>query len=204
MVRVGISVEGTTEVRFVEAVLAPYLAAKYVYVKPISMGGKVNVDRVKSELKNIGYSFDYVTTLYDFYGFKKKFEGDTKVNLEQRISDIVHESIKPKLIPYIQMYEFEGLLFSCPDGMERGLNEKGAKEWCQSILDKFDNNPEKINNSLETAPSKRLENQTSYSKTTHAPNIAKEIGIEKIREMCAGFNEWLSKLEALSQECIVQ
>jgi hypothetical protein len=198
MVRVGISVEGPTEERFIKAVLAPYLAAKDICITPISMGGDVNVDRVKSELKNIGFSFDYVTTLYDFYGFKKKFEGDNKASLEQHIFDVVHESIKPKLIPYIQMYEFEGLLFSCPEGMERGLNETGVKEWCQSILDSFDHDPEKINNSIDTAPSKRLEKETGYRKTTHGPNIAKEIGIEKIREMCAGFNDWLTKLEALS------
>ena len=198
MVRVGISVEGPTEERFVKAVLAPYLATKNIFITPISMGGDVNVDRVRSELKNIGLSFDYVSTLYDFYGFKKKREGDNKASLEQRIFEVVHESIKPKLIPYIQMYEFEGLLFSCPDGMERGLNETGVKEWCQSILDSFDRNPEKINNSAETAPSKRLEKETSYRKTTHGPNIAKEIGIEKIREMCSGFNEWLNKLEALA------
>lgn len=198
------SVEGPTEERFVKAVLVPYLAAKHVYITPISMGGDVNVDRVKSELKNIGNDFDYVTTLYDFYGFKKKLEGDNKASLEQRIFDAVHESIQPKLIPYIQMYEFEGLLFSCPEGMERGLNEKGVKEWCQSILDGFDHDPEKINNSAETAPSKRLEKETGYRKTTHGPNVAKEIGIEKIREMCSGFNEWLTKLEALSRGCISQ
>lgn len=200
MVRVGISVEGTTEERFVKAVLGPYLVAKNVYITPISMGGDVNVDRVKSELKNIGYSFDYVTTLYDFYGFKKKLVGEEKASLEQRVYDVANESIKPKLIPYIQMYEFEGLLFSCPDGMERGLSESGVKEWCKLILDEFDQEPEKINNSPNTAPSKRLAKETNYRKTTHAPNIAKEIGIEKIREMCAGFNEWLTKIEALPFE----
>jgi hypothetical protein len=198
MVRVGLSIEGPTEERFVKAVLAPYLATKDIFITPISMGGDVNVDRVRSELKNISPSFDYVSTLYDFYGFKKKREGDNKESLEQHIFDVVHENIKPKLIPYIQMHEFEGLLFSCPEGMERGLNEAGVKEWCQSILDSFDRDPEKINNSPETAPSKRLEKETSYRKTTHGPNIAKEIGIEKIREMCTGFNEWLNKLEALA------
>nr|WP_294841921.1 DUF4276 family protein [uncultured Methylotenera sp.] len=198
MVRIGISVEGPTEERFIKAVLAPYLAAKNISITPISMGGDVNVDRIKSELKNIGYSFDYVTTLYDFYRFKKKLEGENKAGLEHRISDAVHASIKPKLIPYIQMYEFEGLLFSCPEGMERGLNELGVKEWCQTVLDSFDGDPEKINNSVDTAPSKRLEKETGYRKTTHGPNIAKEIGIEKIREMCAGFNEWLTKLETLA------
>lgn len=200
MVRIGLSVEGPTEERFVKAVLAPYLATKNVMVTPISMGGDVSIDRIKSDLKKIGFSFDYVSTLYDFYGFKKKLAGENKTGLEQRIVDVVHESIKPKLIPYIQMYEFEGLLFSCPEGMERGLNESGVKEWCQTVLDTFESNPEKINNSVETSPSKRLEKKTGYRKTTHGPNIAKEIGIKKIREMCVGFDAWLTKLESLCND----
>ncbi|MFT7560371.1 MAG: hypothetical protein ACI93R_002290 [Flavobacteriales bacterium] len=197
MVRIGISVEGPTEERFVKAVLAPYLFGKGIYITPISMGGDVSVDRAKGELKKMANSFDYLTTLYDFYGFKKKADNESKANLEQRLENAVHNGVKPKLIPYIQMYEFEGILFSCPEAMERALNESGVKEWCQGVLDDFNGNPETINNSIETAPSKRLEKETSYRKTTHGPNIAQEIGIDKIRKKCIGFNEWLNKLEAL-------
>ena len=197
MVRIGISVEGPTEERFVKKVLVPYLIAKGIYITPISMGGDVNVDRAKSELKKIANSFDFVTTLYDFYGFKKRLDGEDKESLEQRLMDSAHEGIRPKLIPYIQMYEFEGLLFSCPESMERGLNESGVQQWCQDILSEFDGNPEAINNSPETAPSKRLLQHTKYRKTTHGPNIAEEIGIPKIREMCLGFDEWLCRIESL-------
>jgi hypothetical protein len=198
MVRIGISVEGPTEERFVKAVLAPYLQTKRIYITPISMGGDVNIDRVKSELKKIGNSFNYVTTLYDFYGFKKKLDGENKAGLESRITDAVHEGVKAKLVPYIQMYEFEGILFSCPESMERGLNESGVENWCKDVLELFGGNPEAINDSVETAPSKRLQKHTGYRKTTHGPNIAKEIGIEKIREMCTGFNDWLTLLEGLA------
>ncbi len=65
-------------------------------------------------------------------------------------------------------------------------------------MKKFSGNPEKINDSVESAPSKRLEEKTGYRKTTHGPDIAKETGIKKIRGKCAGFNEWLDKLEALA------
>ena len=198
MVRIGISVEGSTEERFIKAVLAPYLSVKDIYITPISMDGNVSVDRVKGELKKIANNFDYVTTLYDFYGFKKKKDNEDRGSLEKRLEDAVHEGVKPKLIPYIQMYEFEGILFSCPESMERGLNESGVSAWCQGVLDDFHENPETINDSAETAPSKRLGQETGYRKTTHGPNIAKETGIDKIREMCSGFNEWLTKLEKLA------
>lgn len=51
MVRVGISVEGVTEERFVKMVLAPYLAHKQIFVTAISIGGDVKLDRIKAELK---------------------------------------------------------------------------------------------------------------------------------------------------------
>jgi hypothetical protein len=199
MVRVGISVEGPTEERFVKMVLDPYLGSKGISMTPISMGGDVNIDRAKSELKKIANSFDYVTTLYDYYGFKKKLDGENKEALETRMTNSMHGAVKIKFIPYIQMYEFEGILFSCPESMERGLNSPGVKDWAQAILDEFNGNPETVNNSVQTAPSKRLEKETVYRKTTHGPNIAEAIGIEKIREMCSGFNSWISKIEALNQ-----
>ena len=196
MVRIGISVEGLTEERFIKTVLNPYLQNKGVFVTPISIGGNVSIDKVKNELKKIANSFDYVTTLYDFYGFKKTAENENKASLEKKLRDAVTEGIKPKLIPYIQMYEFESILFSCPNSMERVLNEHGVMKWSQGVLTKFHGNPEKINNSIETAPSKRLIENTGYRKTTHGPNIAKEIGITKIRKMCTGFDEWLKQLES--------
>jgi len=136
------------------------------------MSGGVNIDRAKSELKKMANNFDYVTTLYDFYGFRNKDAGETKDSLETKIFETAHERVKPKFIPYVQMYEYEGLLFSCPDSIESILNESGIKEWAADILKEFGNNPESINNSTETAPSKRLEEKTGYRKTTHGPNIA--------------------------------
>ncbi len=199
MIRIGISVEGETEEIFIETVLEPYLSAKGIYIKPILMRGNVSVDRVKDQLKRFANNYDHVTTLYDFYGFKKKADDESKESLENRIMEAVDEWIKPKLIPYIQMYEFEGLLFSCPDAMARGLDEPGVKKWCQDVLSEFSDNPEKINNSVESAPSKILEKKINYyNKTTHGPNIANKTGIEKIREKCAGFDAWLKKLEALA------
>ena len=95
------------------------------------------------------------------------------------------------------MHEFEGLLFSCPASIANELGEEDAEKWAKGVLRKFENDPERINDSPETAPSKRLEDNTGYRKTTHGPNIAAEIGIDKIREQCSGFNAWLNDIEAL-------
>ena len=95
------------------------------------------------------------------------------------------------------MYEFEGLLFSSPEHIAVVLQGESLKVWANNILISFNNNPEKVNNSVETAPSKRLEKFTNYRKTTHGPNIAQQIGLEKMRTMCTGFNDWLTELEKL-------
>ena len=59
--------------------------------------------------------------------------------------------------------------------------------------------PEKINNSPQTAPSKRLERWAHgrYGKTTSGIVIARAIGIDKMRKKCPLFNSWLLKLESL-------
>lgn len=102
------------------------------------------------------------------------------------------------------MYEFEGLLFSCPIAMHSVLYQSGfqptVEVWAQGILAQFESNPEKINDSPQTAPSKRLEGNTNYRKTTHGPNIAKQIGMQKLRDVCAGFNDWVTRLERLADK----
>ncbi len=197
MVRVGISVEGATEERFIKILLEPHLSSKDIFVTPISINGNVSIDRVKRELETISYNFDYVSTFYDFYGFKQKADGETKITLESRIRSSIKEELRGNILPYIQMYEFEGLLFSSPEAISIVLQNDALTSWASNILAQFDNNPEKVNDSEETAPSKRLEKATNYRKTTHGPNISKQIGLEKIRQMCSGFNDWLSKLESL-------
>jgi Domain of unknown function (DUF4276) len=197
MVRIGISVEGLTEERFIKILIEPYLSPKGIYVTPVSIDGNVSINRVKHELKNLIYSFDYVSTFYDFYGFKHKNEGETKLTLEAKINDSIKVEFRDKLIPYVQMYEFEGLLFSSPAAIASVLQDESLINWTNCILSEYSDNPEKINDSKETAPSKRLEKATNYRKTTHGPNIAKEIGLLKIREMCSGFDAWLKKLEEL-------
>ena len=196
MVRVGISVEGSTEVRFIQMLLQPYLEKKNIFITPVSMRGNISLDRVKFEVNRLMYSFDYVSTFYDFYGFKGVKEKDTKEILENKILQSVSKAMQEKLIPYIQMYEFEGLLFSSPPDMAYILQKEDIKNWAENILKKFNGNPELINNSSQTAPSKRLM-ATPYRKVTHGPDIAQKIGLNGIRKKCSGFDIWLRKIECL-------
>lgn len=200
MVRLAISVEGPTEERFVKMVLVPHLQASEIYAVPLTLGrggGDVSFSRIRKDLNKLANSFDRVTTLYDFYGFRGKAVGEDKASLEQKILDCVAPALQPRIIPYVQMYEFEGLLFSSPESIESHIQQTGLADWASGVLQQFAGNPEKINDSETTAPSKRLLRQADYIKTVHGPNIAQEIGLNVLREKCTGFAAWLDTLEAL-------
>lgn len=58
--------------------------------------------------------------------------------------------------------------------------------------------PEEINDSKETAPSKRLERLIpGYSKTQHGPDVIERSGLAHVRSRCPRFNAWLGQLEGL-------
>lgn len=55
--------------------------------------------------------------------------------------------------------------------------------------------PEDINDSSETAPSKRLEKIfIGYSKTTDGMRIAEKIGIQKMMQKCPCFKAWIETI----------
>ncbi|SMM98729.1 hypothetical protein SPONL_66 [uncultured Candidatus Thioglobus sp.] len=196
MSRIIISVEGKSEKNFVDKVLTPHLLSFGVYVEVQDMKGNISVDRVVEKLNKLAHSYDYVTTLYDFYGFKRKSEDENKQSLEDKIKQGIRLDKQHKIIPYIQMYEFETLLFSNASIMATELSTN--QNWIDDVLSEF-SNIEDINNSKKTAPSKRIIKNCVYIKTTHAPNILKQIGLKEIRQKCAGFNNWLTQLESLGE-----
>ena len=102
-----------------------------------------------------------------------------------------------RFIPYIEMHEFEALLFSDADI----LAEKTEIEVSQilKIIEGFDN-PEEINDNPAKAPSKRLGALASgYRKVAMGKTVSEAIGIHAIRRQCPHFNNWLTKLEYLKR-----
>ena len=214
MIRVAISVEGDTEEEFVKKVLAEYLWDNGVNPTPIIIGrargrfggGNVSVDRLAPELSHLLKSFDYVTSLVDFYGFRDK-RSMSREELEQHIHEQVDKKIDSSwnqtlVFPYVQMHEFEGLLFSDMDAFERAIQVLGVTpetiEKLRNIRRQFQT-PEDINDNSETAPSKRIKKLIPrYNKKVHGPLIAAETGLDVIRAECPLFDEWVTRLESLS------
>jgi len=160
------------------------------------LNGCVSSERISKDLNRLVSHGKYVTTLYDFYGFRGLKRKDNKNTLETKILKTVDKSRQKQIIPYVQMHEFEGLLFSSPYHLVKETDSVDKIMWIEAILKKYRNNPEMINNSIHTAPSKRLR-YLSYSKTTHGAEIAKRIGVSKLKQMCTGFRVWLTTLENL-------
>lgn len=204
MVRLAISVEGQTEEIFCERTLCSHLNVNGIFATPILLngrGGDVRLNSIGRELDDLARGFDFVTTLYDFYGFKGKTVGETKDSLEAKMVSKVSPGLQNKVIPYVQMYEFEGLLFSSPDAMASQIEKRDrgdVSHWAEEIVRRSNDNPEAINDSPQTAPSKRLQTYTSYKKTIDGPNIMQNLGLSEVRVRCEGFNNWISRLEVLN------
>lgn len=102
-------------------------------------------------------------------------------------------AIVRRFFSYIQLHEFEALLFSSNKGFEYYFSEELAAKTA-SIISSYDN-PEDINTSPEGAPSKRLlAIKSDYNKVLEGNLIALEIGIKSIWEKCPRFAEWIKTI----------
>lgn len=213
--------EGQTEENFVKQVLAPDLAMRNVYVKPLlirtsrtAKGGALNRQRVLRFLRNTlrERPDTYVTTLFDLHKIPTDFPGVNESSgdpdpiararsIETAFGREVVEYAgcrSDRFIPHIQPYEFEGLLFSDPSKfaeVESRWSAFTAK--LQSMRDSVPS-PEHINDDVQTHPSERLKVlNPRYRKVRHGSLVTKAIGLDRIRKECLHFNQWLTSLEAL-------
>ena len=105
-----------------------------------------------------------------------------------------------RFIPYIQLHEFESLLFHDIDSFDHVFSEKDFidRDELTHILEQYPN-PEEINNGRDTSPSHRLSKIINgYQKVIYGNIIAMEIGLDGIRKKCPLFNKWVERLLALS------
>lgn len=148
-------------------------------------------------MRHLSKSFDAVTSLVDFYGFRdkgSKLQNELVEAIRNRISQVDERTV----LPYIQLYEFEGLLFSDVEASAQILPDAPVAE-LKSIRSEF-GTPEDINDHPDTAPSKRIEALIPrYRKTLHGPLVALEIGLGTMRRECPRFDTWLGAIEAFGE-----
>ena len=216
MNRIIIICEGQTEQEFCNTLLQPYFGANGITLQaPLikkTMGGIANWTVLKREIETyLRREKDVlVTTLIDYYGIKDSHgfplwaEKQAIADKNQRLDELeaamqadVDENLRPRFVPYLQLHEFEGLLFNDIQVFYTTFNEDelvGEDELEQTFTD-FDN-PEMINDGVETSPSHRLERIISgYDKVVYGCCLAEAIGLNKMRQKSPRFDNWLKRLE---------
>jgi len=218
---IHVLVEGDTEEKFVKDMLNPHFERLDLHLTPIKVttrhkagepkfkGGVRNYGKVKADLQRLlrdSHSV-LVTTMLDFYGLPKDFPGrqnvlqglscyDQVVHFEQAFATDIDDR---RFLPYLALHEFEAMLFTEPSKIAARFPDHDRLEALQSIRDQV-TSPEEIDDSPATAPSKRiLALLPQYRKPTDGYIICQSIGIDRIRAECPRFNQWLKKLENLSE-----
>ena len=215
MKTVYIIVEGPTEEEFVNNSIADHLRGYGIVntlpilleTSPGFFGGDVSFSRYERNVQNL-LSRDanaIVTSLIDYYKLHTDFPGYIHAHtlrvknaqcdhLEQQLALTINNQ---RFIPYIQLHEFEGLLFSDTRGFDyiRNISPVNRTE-IANIIAAFDN-PEMIDDGEMTHPSKRLKRLIpKYKKPFHGPIIALENGMTPILQKCPRFNLWIDNLVA--------
>lgn len=211
MKRLYVIVEGQTEQEFINTLVAPYLQNYGIYsVTPILIhtsktgkGGFVNYQHLKNDAKRLLNSQKQdvvVSMLVDFFRCPEipdKEKWSAKAShmeqvkaMEQCIKEDINDA---RFIPYIQLHEFEALLFASNKGFEIYFNKEESAA-TQSIIAQYEN-PEDINTTPEGAPSKRiLSIKNDYDKVLEGNLIALETGFPAIMEKCPRFRAWIETL----------
>lgn len=167
-------------------------------------GGFVKYDHLARDLK-LWMSEDsredsWFTTMVDFYRLPMDFPGraalPSHLPARERVGQLQdafagdiarrlgERPVGRRFVPYIQLHEFEALLFSDPSAFA-GIRAGVAT-------------PEDIDEGQNTAPSKRiLKAIDEYEKPTSGPLIAERIGLDRMKQACPHFCAWIKTLAAL-------
>lgn len=212
-----ILVEGQTEETFVKEVLAAYFQEKHLFLTPVLVetstspsgkrhkGGISKYPKIRRDLERLlrDSNAACVSTMLDLYRLPAdfpKYGSAPTGSVYQRVKylegafleDIGH----PKFLPYLQVYEFEALLFAEPEQIAAQLQQPKLLADLQSVTNDVVS-PEEINDQLP--PSKRiLSLYPAYDKRLDGSLIALAIGISQMRMRCPHFSQWLVQLEALA------
>lgn len=217
MRRVYLLVEGQTEETFVRELLAPHYARMHLLLTPIIVstspghrGGIVSYGKVRPQIERLCKqdAKAVVSTLFDLYALPADFPGKcasewpkqrSGLDKARLIEQALLADIKQaNFLPYIQVHEFEALLFTDLTAFEAWVDDDGVLAPLHAV--RATTAPEDINENPQTAPSARiLSVMRNYQKTVHGPLIACDIGLDAMRDACPHFAEWLSRLDGLAR-----
>ncbi|MCQ2974766.1 MAG: DUF4276 family protein [Bacteroidales bacterium] len=202
-------VEGDCELNFVNQKLIPYLytygangwlinAQKITTNRKLKLkGGNICFEYLRNEVKRISaQGKPWITTFIDFYRLPNDFPGYTTDGnkIDNIESEIIKELNYNQIIPYIQKFEFETLLFANTEAFKNLALTTKQLELINEITQKYQN-IEDINGGKETSPSKRLKNIFNYHKVADSIIILKDISIETLIKKSKRFEIWINKIK---------
>ena len=175
-----------------------------------SNGGIVAWDTLRKQIvRHLNEGNSIVSLFVDYYRIRDSYhfpgwmESKSINNIYDRMHFLfeqmsldIEENLRSRFIPYIQLHEFEGLLFSNIAVFQNNFTKQELD--FQQLEDAINSvkTPEEINNGPATAPSERLKKAIKgYDKVVYGACLASDIGLNTIREKCILFNEWVMNLE---------
>jgi hypothetical protein len=223
--RLNVLCEGQTEEAFVNRVLRPHLAALDVYVSAQCIPKKKNTNSRSSKGGWISYTETrkalltwmksdrsaWFTTMLDLYAIPTDYPQLDKARdladprqrvtfLEEVLQKEVESAGFRQFIAYLQLHEFEALIFAAPAQLDHEYLEHDPQIANLIAIADREGDPELINDRPETAPSKRiLKEIPEYAKVKSGALVAEKIGLPTLRDRCKHFGEWLHRLERLPQ-----
>lgn len=218
--RLYITVEGQTERKFADDVLQPYLASFSIEVKTRVVltnrklgrrGGILDFEKIRNDLQRLMHEDRKpearFTTMIDLYALPLEFPGWEKAQKKELPTERVEilesalqeEMSDQRFLPYIQLHEFEALLYC--DLVQLQQRISGTETAFVRLSKEVEHlEPEEINEGRTTAPSKRIINHVPIYdrlKVRVGASAAAAIGLPVLRNKCPHFNSWISQLEKL-------
>jgi len=211
-------VEGSAEKEFADKALKPHLAGYAIDVRPRLVltnrklgkrGGILDFDKIRGDIgrlmKEDKHSEARFTTMVDLYALPSQFPGwaeaQKKTGSLARVQTLEKalemEFAEPRFLPFIQLHEFEALLYCDLAELQRRI--ANSEDGIQALKAEVGTmNPEDINEGETTAPSKRIIRHIPIYKRNKvrvgAPAAA-AIGLDTLRKKCPHFGAWLKQLE---------
>ena len=227
MNRLLVLVEGVTEESFVNEVLEPHLRTfGYIQVAARLLGNarqrshRGGIRGWASERRNLEDQLRQdsgivVALMVDYYALPlsgpRAWPGRAASAGADAVEDALRECIarrmgpgfdRSRFQPLVMMHEFEAMLFSDCAAFGRAIGRLDLIPDFQAIRDSV-GSPEEIDDSPETAPSKRIGAlYGGYEKPLMGALAALEIGLDRIRAACPHFRTWLERLEAQTYRAV--
>lgn len=221
LIRLHLIVEGQTEETFVRDLLALDLASYNVISDvhrvttgkrrgKLHRGGLVSYAHLRRDIllwssqdRNPDARFTSMIDLYqiprDFPELKNSADLRGPIQRAEYLETAFFRDVSdPRFIPFIQVHEFEALLFSDPSAFAVAFPGRTAEALELERIRSGFASPEHINDGESTSPSKRIcAVFPDYEKAVFSSLIASHIGLDLMARKCAHFGQWLDAMREL-------